>query len=283
MKIFAMTFAKNEDFFLPRWVRYYGAQLGYENLFVIDHDSTDLSTINLGAANVIRMPASEFSDSKRAQFASKMHEALISYFYDGGFVTDTDEFIVADPEKFSHLKQFIEEINPPSLTPIGIELLHIPTVEGNLQPHLPILSQRRHVFFNRDICKQSYSRIATTFGGGFHASTNRPQFNESLFLIHLKNFDYQWRLARQLVTRSWSYDSDFGTHARASLIESERFVSGLISRYGSNIAEGFSFQVECERAMQSVAIGSDGLHRFADKSFFSEQSRLMPESFQHLF
>ena len=278
-----MTFAKNEDFFLPRWVRYYGTQLGYENLFVIDHDSTDLSTSNLGAANVIRMPPSEFSDSKRAKFASKMHEALISYFYDGGFVTDTDEFIVANPDKFSNLTQFIEQINPPSLTPIGMELLHVPSAEGDLQTHLPILSQRRHVFFNRAICKHSYASIPTTFGGGFHSSTNKPALTEDLALIHLKNFDYKWRLARQLVTRSWSYDGNFGTHARASVSESEQFLNGLISRYGNNTEDGFSFSKECDRAMQGITLGTNGLYYFEGDGFFSERARIIPDSYRHLF
>ena len=39
-KIAALTMVRNDDFFLQKWVEYYGAQLGPENLYVY-FDGTD--------------------------------------------------------------------------------------------------------------------------------------------------------------------------------------------------------------------------------------------------
>ena len=33
-RIAAITMARNDDFFLNRWVRYYGEALGYEHLYI---------------------------------------------------------------------------------------------------------------------------------------------------------------------------------------------------------------------------------------------------------
>ena len=40
----AVTFVYNESFNLPLWRRHYGAQLGTENLFIVDDGSDDGST-----------------------------------------------------------------------------------------------------------------------------------------------------------------------------------------------------------------------------------------------
>jgi len=39
--------AYNESFYLKRWYRWYGSQLGIENCFVLDHGSDDGSTDDL--------------------------------------------------------------------------------------------------------------------------------------------------------------------------------------------------------------------------------------------
>ena len=45
MKIAALTFAYNESVNLLIWRRYYGEQLGEENLFLIDHGSDDVVAV----------------------------------------------------------------------------------------------------------------------------------------------------------------------------------------------------------------------------------------------
>src|SRR5580700_7615446 len=112
MSVFALTFAYNETFFLPRWVAYYGRQLGLENLYVLDHGSNDLSTMGLGPVNIIKVPRTPYDEVKRIFFGSFMHSALMQY-HSAGFVMDVDEFIVADPMKYKNLRDFAMKTEAP--------------------------------------------------------------------------------------------------------------------------------------------------------------------------
>src|ERR1700730_13677411 len=51
MKAAALTFVFNESVNLPLWIKYYGSNFGEKNLFVVDRESTDGSTNNLGEVN----------------------------------------------------------------------------------------------------------------------------------------------------------------------------------------------------------------------------------------
>jgi hypothetical protein len=281
MRIFAITVSHNEEFFLPRWVAWYGSQIGYENLFVVNHGSNDLSCAALGAANILAVPREKHNDEQRASFVSKLHSALLSY-YDIGFATDVDEFVVADPRSFRSLPDFVESSNLDSLNGIGLELLHLPDRESSFRTHLPILSQRRHVYFSTAMCKPCLSRLPTQFGGGFHSSTNPVAFNKSFYLFHLKHFDYDWRLVRQRITRGWEYSGDFGRHARLDDSASKSFVDGLNSRFGRDICEGFDFAAECDEALSVVERGPEGRYYFS-RAFFGKYSRVIPDEFMTLF
>ncbi|WP_187829950.1 glycosyltransferase family 2 protein [Siccirubricoccus phaeus] len=282
MRIFALTFAHNEDFMLRRWVEYHGRQLGQENLFVVDHGSTDLSTAGLGRANILRVPRVNYDERGRVIAASKLHEGLLQYF-DCGFVCDVDEFLVADPRHHpGGLAGFIAAVRPDSLCGIGLELLHIPQREPAFQPHLPILVQRRHVFYNAAVSKHCFARIPTRFGGGLHSSTNPIRFHEHFYLFHLKHFDQPWRLQRQRVTRGWDYATEFGDHARRSDAEAEHHVAGLVQHFGQHLEPGFGFAAETARSValgQRVANGEYVQREY----FYSEAARLVPAEFSTLF
>ena len=282
MRVFVITTVFNEIFFLPRWMEYYGKQIGPENLFIIDHGSSDLCTANCGRANVIRVPRSKFNDVAKSQALSGLHASLLSY-YDGGMVVDTDEFLVADPRKHESLSAFFETIAPQSLCPIGLELLHIPEADGPFRPHLSILSQRRTVFFSTAMCKHSYSAIPTRFGGGLHSSNNAPQFNQDFYLIHAKNFDVDWRAGRERTTRSWDWsDNSFGAHARISDVDSQHSLDSLIRRYTEAVALGMDFSADINRALAGIVISQSGQQVYNDR-FFSDHARHRPEEFANLF
>jgi len=285
MKTFAFTTVYNEAFFLPRWIAYYASQLGHENLFVLDHGSTDFSTANLGGINVIKVPRQNYDEGKRCDSASDFHAALLGY-YDCGFVTDIDEFVVANPQKYKSLQDFTERTTHESLCAVGLELLHIPSLEPDFLSHLSILSQRRTVFFNSKICKHCFARRPTRFGGGFHTSTNPVRFDPDFFLFHLKHFDYAWRLLRQKVTRSWDYAGDYGEHARWDDAKVKEFIGGLVENFSQNRAEGFDFSPEIERALAAAKPflhDSKTFYEIDPYGFFGEKARTVPESFAKLF
>ena len=253
MKLFAITVAHNEDFFLEKWINYYGREIGFENLFIIDHGSTDISVQKLRSIksiNFLTVPRYNYDEGQRVRAVSCLHESLLQYF-DAGIVVDCDEFLVVDPKRFGNLRNFVSNVRDNGImgaTGLGLNVTHMPDIEGPYVPHIPILAQRRHAIFNLAMCKTSLSMTKTKWSGGFHASSLRPQFFDGFFLFHLKNFDRDWRLVRQATSRGWEWSGSYGGHARGpdSDVEQryERFVAQRIKR---ETVDDFSFEKEIDR------------------------------------
>jgi len=284
MKVFALTFAYNEHFFLPRWVAYYGAQVGHENLFVLDHGSTDGSCEGLGRVNVISVPRSDYDEVKRVDFASHFHRALLNY-YDAGFAMDVDEFIVADPAKYRNLQDFAARGGALALACIGLELLHARSREADFVASLPILAQRHHVLFDSWICKRSFARVPVRFGGGFHTSTAPVEFDDDLFLFHLKNFDYQHRLERQVTTSQWDYAGNFGDHAKRPVDYVKSIFDGVDDKLAAGqLSTDFAFREERQQCLDRTVMNPSSEYDFnLQGGFQSARLHVVPPHFRHLF
>jgi hypothetical protein len=284
MKVFAMTFAYNEAFFLPRWVTYYGSQLGRENLFIIDHGSTDLSMQGLGNVNILRVPRESYDEVQRVLAASALHAGLLHY-YDAGFISDCDEFLVADPRNYTNLRDFASKAPGTALACVGLELFHDRLHEPEFNPALSILAQRNLVLFDSWMCKRSYASKPTRFGGGFHTSDQPVNFAEDLYLIHVKNFDYRLRVARQRVTSAWSYKGDWGEHARRELEYVEQVFDGIDKRIAAGlVTEDFDFTAEISRCVQRTALNPSSEYDFNINGGFNGTAlRRLPSRFLNLF
>jgi hypothetical protein len=287
MKVFGLTFAYNETFYLPRWVAYYGAQLGLENLFILDHGSSDLSCFGLGPVNIIKVPRSPYDEVKRVDFASHAHAGLLNY-YDAGFVTDVDEFLVANPLKYANLAAFAHQAKADALAAIGLELFHVRSVEATFNAALPILFQRRHVLFDSWLCKRSFGRIPMRFGGGFHTSDQPVVFNDDFYLIHLKNFNYDHRLLRQATTAKWTYSgeaAEFGTHAKQPVEYVNALFDGIDARVvAGKVSADFDFSPETNVCLERTVLNPSGEYDFnLNGGFQAAKLNLLPPHFWNLF
>ena len=60
-RIAAITMARNDEFFLSRWVEYYGRELGHENLYMILDGTDQNAPKNSKGANIIKLPHTDMS------------------------------------------------------------------------------------------------------------------------------------------------------------------------------------------------------------------------------
>ena len=60
-KIAAITMARNDEFFLSRWVEYYSREFGMDNLYIILDGTDQNAPKNAKGANVIKLPHTEMS------------------------------------------------------------------------------------------------------------------------------------------------------------------------------------------------------------------------------
>jgi hypothetical protein len=209
----AITMVYNEPDYLPIWLEYYGRQVGAENCFVIDHGSSDGSTANLGAVNVIRLPRSPMDDPKRSRFISSLTNGLLEY-YDTVMYSDVDEFVVAHPGKYEGLLDFAVKNTTPTLWAAGFEVQHLPDEEPAIDLTRPILSQRRWARFWGGECKCVLTRAPISWEPGFHRSTADVAFAD-LTLFHLRYFDRDLGLKRLAKTRVQAWpDQDSNLHQR---------------------------------------------------------------------
>ena len=62
-RIAVITMARNDEFFLSRWIKYYGDQVGTENLYIY-LDGTDQETPeNADKAHITKLPHTDMSRS----------------------------------------------------------------------------------------------------------------------------------------------------------------------------------------------------------------------------
>ena len=55
-RIAAITMARNDEFFLNRWISYYGEQFGEENLYIYLDGLDQANPARAGRANITRLP-----------------------------------------------------------------------------------------------------------------------------------------------------------------------------------------------------------------------------------
>jgi Glycosyl transferase family 2 len=189
-RIAAITVVRDEAAMLPRWIRYYGDQLGVENLVVVDDRSSDGSTSNL-PCRVIRhdgFPEGEFEKARMALVSRLGSELLRDH--DAVVFTDADEFLLADPDRYEGLRDFVAR--RPELqvaAGLGLNVVHHLDHESALVPELPILGQRRFAKFVGKICKPSLKRVDAPWVKASHGIRAPYVPTRELLMVHFKFAD----------------------------------------------------------------------------------------------
>lgn len=185
-----ITTVYNEDVLLPLWVRYYGAELGLEHLYIIDDGSTDGSAAGFADANVIRLEREPIDQDTRALAISLFHNALLKH-YDAVIFADVDEFLVVDPLIGLGLAEYIGRHAGAHTNALGLNLVHNQFAEAAYSGDRPVMAQRRFVEFSRSYCKQLIHKEDVFWLPGFHNTNQRMNLGVGLYLFHLRALDYE--------------------------------------------------------------------------------------------
>jgi hypothetical protein len=212
-----------------------------------------------------------------------LHASLLN-FYDTVVITDCDELIVPDPEKFACLKDYIEATDFEHVNCVGLDILHILDREPPLDLKRPILAQRSFARFHSPACKPLISRVSTIWLPGFHSCNRAPNFDTRLFMFHTKLMDYNIAMMRQQVNREtvWSEKSlqaNFGAHHRYDNPQFVRngFLAPMDIVNGGKIGE-FTFDVEVQRIVDETVVAGQ-FHHIPMKQTHAKIVRI-PERFR---
>jgi hypothetical protein len=214
-----LTIVRDEGVFFPIWLRYYSRYFAPEDIYVLDHGTTDGST-DVGGFN--RIPVSHRTvDNVWMVEQMEAHQRRLLESYDVVLSVDADEIVAPDPD-WGTLDEYLSGFQEEFVTCLGYELLHLPDREPPFDPSRPVLEQRNHWFVAYGYDKPSVATAPTPWALGFHGRTDeRRNIDPDLRLIHLHRMDYDICHARHQRWRNWKWRRkdlrrSWGTHNRIS-------------------------------------------------------------------
>ena len=224
----AFTIAQNEPLMLPVWLDYYSRYFDPQDLYVIDHDSSDGSTSELsGRCRVVPVHRTASFDHRWLRSTVESFQRFLLQSYETVLFAEVDELVVADPSRYTGLDAYIDALERPAARCSGFNVVHQPD-EPPLRFGQPLLAQRRYWHASLQYSKRLLSRVPLSWSEGFHVEYNAPDDppDPALMLVHLHRIDYDSCLAhhRSTASRNWSEDDIArGDGAQNRIAASEEF------------------------------------------------------------
>lgn len=213
-KIAAITMARNDDFFLERWIKYYGSELGNENLYIYLDGEDQKIPANSGKAHIEKFPHINMSraagDKYRINKLSELAKELLKK-YDIVIGCDCDEFLIVDPAVKKTLSEYLSELKiNTSVSGLGLDVGQNLNIEKILDKGLPLLQQRQYALLSTRYTKPVVINKPVKWGSGFHSIHGHNfHIDKNLYLLHFGAVDMQ-----MLIDKASARGSDWVNHLR---------------------------------------------------------------------
>lgn len=217
-KIAAITMARNDDFYLRKWVAYYGSQLGRENLYIyLDGLDQTVGDYCEGThAQAVEKIGNQVvaAEKGRLSFLSKKAARLMADGYDLVIGVDADEFIVVDPALGLSLPEYLSRVKVKgSLSALGLDFGQKLGEEADITEDRPFLQQRHYAQIGTRYTKPSILAQPLRWGSGFHRIKGHNfHIAKDLYLLHFGYFDLK-RLEDRFRDKD-RLDQGWGKHMR---------------------------------------------------------------------
>lgn len=217
-KIAAITMARNDDFYLRKWVAYYGSQLGRENLYIyLDGLDQTVGDYCEGThAQAVEKIGNQVvaAEKGRLSFLSEKAARLMADGYDLVIGVDADEFIVVDPALGLSLPEYLSRVKVKgSLSALGLDFGQKLGEEADITEDRPFLQQRHYAQIGTRYTKPSILAQPLRWGSGFHRIKGHNfHIAKDLYLLHFGYFDLK-RLEDRFRDKD-RLDQGWGKHMR---------------------------------------------------------------------
>lgn len=197
-RICAITMVRNDEFYLRKWVAYYGAQLGRENLKIyFDGEDQRVPDFCEGVYTELkpRIPGMVVkSEKERLSFLSRQAASLLSdEGYDLVIGVDADEFLIVDPKLGKSLREYLSSIEVDvCISGLGVDVGQHLDLEDVIDASRPFLSQRSYAYLCSRYTKPSVIAQPVMWGSGFHRVKGHGyHIDKHLFLFHFGSIDLE--------------------------------------------------------------------------------------------
>ena len=210
--IAAISMVRNDTFFADKWISYYGAQLGYENLYLFVDGMEQTLPKEAKKINCFQIPHTPYpraqGDKKRAKKISDFAQSLYPQ-YRAVLAMDIDEFLVVDPKTKLSLKAYLQQnFTTSSRSALGLDVGQHPQLEQAIELQKPFLSQRSFAQVSDRYTKPVVSLKPLRWGSGFHRIKGKNfTLDPNLYLFHFGLVDLkhiqQKTEESELLTSGW--------------------------------------------------------------------------------
>jgi len=195
-KIAAITMVRNDDFYLRKWVEYYGRELGGKEHLYIYFDGLDQEIApfceGTHAEKVPKIGTQVVSAEKgRLKHLSEKAARLMQEGYDLVIGVDADEFVVVDPRLGKSLVEYLSGLDiKGSASGLGLDFGQKLGEEADITEDKPFLQQRHYAQLGTRYTKPSILAKPYTWGSGFHRIKGHNfHIAKDLYLLHFGYFD----------------------------------------------------------------------------------------------
>lgn len=218
-KIAAITMARNDEFFLNRWIKYYGNLLGEENLYIYLDGLDQKKPSKAGKANITKLPHKEEQvqkgDKTRILLLSDLAKKLFNKGYDIVIGCDCDEFLVIDPALNITLPEYLSDIkHKTSVSGLGLDVGQDLQTEKSLDTNKPFLEQRKHALLSTRYTKPVVLFKPAIWGSGFHSVKGHNfHIDKNLYLLHFGSVDLEM-IKNKIGDRNPSWEKHLNKRAK---------------------------------------------------------------------
>lgn len=195
-KIAAITMARNDEFFLSHWIKYYGDEIGTENLYIYLDGTDQVTPKNAGAAHIKKLPHTDMpratGDKYRIGLMNDLARELLKS-YDIVIGCDCDEFLIVDTNTNKTLAEYLSGIKiKNTVSGLGLDVGQNMNCESTLDASAPILPQREYALLSTRYTKPIVKNAPVDWGSGFHSiSGHNFHIDKNLYLLHFGAVDMQ--------------------------------------------------------------------------------------------
>ncbi|HCZ22081.1 MAG TPA: hypothetical protein DHU72_01005 [Rikenellaceae bacterium] len=194
-RICALTMVRNDDFYLRKWVEYYGRELGLDNLYIyFDGKDQPIPDFCEGTRAFLedKIPGQVVEMEKiRLSFLSERAKCLFEEGYDLVIGVDADEFLIPDPRLGLGLADYLDRCDiRDSLSGLGVDVGQRLGEEPDIDGSRTFLSQRHYARLSTRYTKPSVMARPLVWGSGFHRIKGHNfHIARDLYLFHFGYFD----------------------------------------------------------------------------------------------
>ena len=200
-KIAAITMARNDEFFLSRWVEYYGREIGERNLYIILDGTDQIAPENANNAHIIKLPHTDMSRAAGDKYRiGKINELAHELFkkYDIVIGCDSDEFLIVDPDTGMKLREYLSNAKyHTTVSGLGLDIGQNMKDEKELNIKKTFLSQRGFALLSTRYTKPVVLFRPANWGSGFHhVKSHNFHIDNNLYLLHFGAVDMKMLMAK---------------------------------------------------------------------------------------